>query len=65
MNVHSSSLPTALVHTGMLWALLNNALPNPPYCPFPHDRTLMFLIAVPSMHFTVKNPKSPLTFRLH
>ena len=65
VNVHSSSPLTALVHTGTLWALLNNALPNPPYCPFLHDRTLMFLIAVPLMHLTVKNPKSPPTFRLH
>jgi hypothetical protein len=62
-NVHSNSPLTALVRTGTLWALLNSALPNPPYCPFPHDRSSTLLIAVPSTRSTVKNAKSPPTFR--
>jgi hypothetical protein len=53
----------AFVRAGTLWALLNNALPNPPYCPLPQDRISTFLIAVPSTRSTVKNANSPPAFK--
>jgi hypothetical protein len=62
-NIHSKSPLTAFVRTGTLWALLNKALPNPPYCPLPQDRISTFLIAVPSILSTVKNANSPPAFK--
>ena len=62
-NVHSNSPLTAFVRTGTLCALLNIALPNPPYCPLPQDKISTFLIDVPSIRSTVKNAKSPPAFK--
>ena len=62
-NVHSNSPLMAFVRTGTLCALLNKALPNPPYCPLPQDKISTFLIAVPSIRSTVKNAKSPPAFK--